>query len=60
MLNLACRIAFIALQGNNMTKTARQIIEARLGRKLPPTKDLPPDLRKAVYRLALQLLRVRP
>jgi hypothetical protein len=38
--------------------TARQTIEARLGRKLPPTRELPQDLRKAVYKLALELLRV--
>jgi hypothetical protein len=40
--------------------TARQIIEARLGRKLPPTKDLPRDLRDAIRLLGLQLLRAKP
>ena len=39
--------------------TARQIIEARLGRRLPTTRELPPDLREAIKRLALQLLRNR-
>ena len=39
--------------------TARQIIEARLGRKLPATADLPPDLKDAVKRLAIQLIIVR-
>lgn len=37
---------------------ARQIIEARLGRALPPTRELPRDLRRAVYLLALQLQKV--
>ena len=36
--------------------TARQIIEARLGRPLPPTHDLPPDLRDALRLLGLQLV----
>jgi len=36
---------------------ARQIIEARLGRPLPPTRDLPPDLRKAIKLLAIQLIK---
>ena len=34
--------------------TARETIEARLGRALPPTKDLRPDDRKAIYLLALK------
>lgn len=37
--------------------TARQIIEARLGRPLGPLATMPRDLRDAVYRLALQLVR---
>jgi len=40
--------------------TARQIIETRLGRKLPPTKDLPRDLRDAIRLLGLHLLKVKP
>lgn len=36
---------------------ARQIIEARLSRPLPPTRDLPPDLRKAIKLLAIQLIK---
>lgn len=39
--------------------TARQIIEARLGRPLPPTRELPPDLRDAVKLLAIQLVRIK-
>lgn len=37
--------------------TARQIIEARLGRTLGPLATMPRDLRAALYRLALQLAR---
>jgi hypothetical protein len=37
--------------------TARQIIEARLGRPLGPLATMPKDLRRAVYLLALQLVR---
>lgn len=36
--------------------TARQIIEARLGRKWPPTRELAPDQRRAIKHLAIQLL----
>lgn len=39
--------------------TARQIIEARLGRKLPAIPDMDPDERKAVKLLAIQLIRLR-
>ena len=39
--------------------TARQIIEARLGRKWPPTRDLAPDEREAIKRLAIALIRAR-
>lgn len=38
--------------------TARRIIEARLGRKLPLAKDMHPYERKAVLALGLQLLRL--
>ena len=41
------------------TKTARQIIEARLGRELPPTRELRRDERTAVKKLAIELLKVR-
>jgi hypothetical protein len=37
--------------------TARQIIEARIGRDLGPLATMPRDLRTALYRLALQLQR---
>ncbi len=37
--------------------TARQIIEARLGRSLGPLEDMPRDTRQALYRLALNLVR---
>jgi hypothetical protein len=40
--------------------TARQILEARLGRKLPATRDLPRDLRVAIKSLAIQLIRSNP
>ena len=37
--------------------SARQIIEARLGRPLGPIATMPQDLRRALYLLALQLMR---
>ena len=40
--------------------TARQIIEARLGRPLGPIATMPRDLRRALYLLALQLVRTTP
>lgn len=40
--------------------TARQIIEARLGRPLGPVATMPQDLRRALYLLALQLVRMAP
>lgn len=39
--------------------TARQIIETRLGRLLGPVATMPQDLRRALYLLALQLVRER-
>ena len=39
--------------------TARQIIEARLGRPLGPIATMPRDLRRALYLLALQLVKSR-
>lgn len=39
--------------------TARQIIEARLGRTLPPTRELPKDLQVAIRELGKQLIRNR-
>jgi hypothetical protein len=39
--------------------TARETIEARLGRNLPPTADLPPDLRTAIKMLAIANIRNR-
>jgi len=36
--------------------TARQIIEARLGRDLGPLATMPRDTRQAIYLLALQLV----
>ena len=39
--------------------TARQIIEARLRRKLPPTRELRPDERDAIKMLAMQLIKAR-
>lgn len=37
--------------------TARQIIESRLGCLLGPIATMPQDLRRALYLLALQLVR---
>lgn len=53
------RLAAIAADPEPQCQTARQIIEARLGQKLPPTKELPPDLRDALRRLGLQLVKIR-
>ena len=39
--------------------TAREIIEARLGQKLPHISEMRPDERKAVKLLAIQLIRNR-
>ena len=39
--------------------TARQIIEARLGRKLPPVSQMAPDERRAVSALAKQLIKAK-
>ena len=36
--------------------TARAIIERRLGHPLPPTRQLAPDQREAIKRLAIQLI----
>lgn len=36
--------------------TARLIIETRLGRDLGPLATMPPDLRRALYLLGLQLV----
>jgi hypothetical protein len=42
-----------------MTTTARSILESRLGRPLGPIAAMPRDLRTAMYRLALQLVKAR-
>ena len=39
--------------------TARQIIEARLGRKLAPTRSLRDDEREAIKTLAIELIKAR-
>jgi len=39
--------------------TARQIIEARIGRKLPAPAEMAPDERKAVKLLAIQLIKAK-
>ena len=44
---------------NEQQITARQIIEARLGHPLPPKRELAPDERQAIKRLAIALLRAR-
>ena len=38
-------------------RTARELIEARIGRRLPPARDMAVDERQAVKRLAQQLLK---
>lgn len=43
-----------------MAMTARQIIETRLGRDLGPLAIMPRDLRRDLYRLALQLQKENP
>jgi len=40
-------------------RTSRQIIESRIGRKLPPARDMAPDERLAVKLLAVQLIKGR-
>lgn len=39
--------------------TAREIIEGRIGRKLPAVPDMAPDERQAVKMLAIQLIKNR-
>jgi hypothetical protein len=39
--------------------TARSILESRLGRPLGPVATMPRDVRVAMYRLALQLVKNR-
>jgi hypothetical protein len=39
--------------------TARQIIEKRLGKKWPATRNLAPDQRQAIKRLAIELIRAK-
>jgi hypothetical protein len=39
--------------------TARSILESRLGRPLGPIATMPRDLRVAMYRLALQLVKTK-
>jgi hypothetical protein len=44
---------------SNAGLTARQIIERRLGRKLPVLRELAEDEREAIKGLALMLIRAR-
>jgi hypothetical protein len=39
--------------------TARRIIETRLGRPFGPLATMPRDLRRAIYKLALHLQRMK-
>ena len=39
--------------------TARQVIERRVGRTLPPTADLPDDLKTAIKLLAIQHIKAK-
>lgn len=45
--------------GRPETKTAREILEARLGRPLGPISTMPRDLRNALSGLAKQLTKMR-
>ena len=47
----------IAADPHGRCMTARETIEARLGVKLPPTADLPPDLQAAIKLLAIHNIR---
>ncbi len=47
------------MQRITATATAREIIEARLGRALGPIADMPQDLRDAMRLLGLQLVKLR-
>jgi len=51
------RLTAIAREPVPQCRTARQIIEARLGKPLGPLATMPKDLRRAVYLLALQIVR---
>jgi hypothetical protein len=44
---------------HNTTTTARQIIEARLGRPLGPIAKMPADLRRAMSGLGKALIKAR-
>jgi hypothetical protein len=48
-----------ALLGQHEMITARQIIEARIGKPLPPARELAPDQRTALQRLGYQLIKNR-
>ena len=43
-----------AAQRGPQATTARETIEARLGRPIGPLSDMPRDLRRALYLLALE------
>ena len=47
------------MQRITATTTARELIEARLGRAIGPIADMPEDLRDAMRRLGLQLVKQR-
>jgi hypothetical protein len=68
--SLACIFHLRIIQGNAIVNhrngttkeapmTARSILETRLGRPLGPVAAMPRDLRVAMYRLALQLVKAR-
>ena len=44
---------------SNTNLTAREILEARLGRPLGPIADMPEDLRRAMRELGKQLIKAR-
>jgi hypothetical protein len=48
-----------ALTAAAARRTARQTIEARLGKKWPPTRELEPDQRQAIKRLAVAMIKAK-
>jgi hypothetical protein len=47
------------MSNTTATTTAREILEARLGRPLGPIATMPEDLRRAMRELAKQLIKAR-
>lgn len=56
----AAKALIAAAMTRHERMTARQIIEARLGRPLGPLTDMPRDTRTSLYLLAKQLAKHSP